>query len=117
MIKINDYQNWIPLSKLCLADIPSNQDGGCVYILRKRDDHEILYIGETGNLRQRMFRNYIGGTGGGTTQRIHGYLFDKNTYKNIEVAWAESLDRKSQESILLEEHRLKYGRLPSWNRR
>lgn len=117
MIQINDYQTWIPLFKLCLADIPAGQNNSFIYMLRKSDDKEIVYIGETGNLRQRMFKNFIGGTGGGTTQRIHSYLFDGDTYKNIEVTWIESSNRKSQESMLLEEYRLKHGRLPRWNRR
>ncbi len=117
MIQINDYQTWIPLSRLCLADIPAGQNNSFVYLFRNQDDKEIVYIGETGNLRQRMLRNYIGGVGGGTTQRIHSYLFDGDNYKNIEIAWMESSNRKSQESILIEEYRLKHGRLPRWNRR
>jgi len=117
MIQINDYQTWIHLSKLCLADIPAGQNTGFVYMLGKTDDKEIVYIGETGNLRQRMFKNFIGGTGGGTTQRIHSYLFKDDTYKNIEVAWIESSKRKAQESVLLEEYQSKHGRLPKWNKR
>lgn len=117
MIQLNNYQTWILLSRLCLADLPADQNDGFVYMLRKSDDKEIVYIGETGNLRQRMFRNYIGGVGGGTTQRIHAYLFDKDAFWNIEVAWLKSTNRKADEVQLFEEHRLRYGRLPRWSRR
>lgn len=117
MMKINNFQIWIPLLKLCLEDIPFSEFQSIVYILRVINDKEILYIGETSNLRQRMFRNFIGGVGGGTTERIHSYLFNEDTFQNIEVSWLESTNRKLDEAQLLEEHKLKYGRLPRWNKR
>jgi len=64
-----------------------------------------------------MFRNYVGGVGGGTTQRIHAYLFDNELFRNIEVSWLGSTDRKFEEHELLEAYRQKFKILPKWNKR
>ena len=108
MIQLENFDNWISFSKLCLADISSVQEHGCVYMFRSIGDNLILYIGETGNIRQRMYRNYIGGVGGGTTQRIHSILFQNENYEKVEVAWIKSQNRKADESILLNEYTRRY---------
>lgn len=116
-MKLENFGEWVSFSKLCLANISDVHEHGCVYMFRTIGDNLILYIGETGNIRQRLYRNYIGGVGGSTTQRIHNILFQDDNYKKVEISWKETKSRKADESRLLVEYTRRYGQLPLWNKR
>lgn len=116
MIKFDDFDSWIPLSKLSLSDIPQDKDESFVYIFRRQSTKKVIYIGGTSSLQQRMFKNYIGGTGGGTTQRIHDLLLNKGEVWDTEVAWRPSKNHREDERILRQVYRSLHGNLPEWNR-
>lgn len=115
MIKFDDFDSWIPLSNLSLSDIPQDKDESFVYIFRRQSTKRVIYIGGTSNLQQRMFKNYIGGTGGGTTQRIHDLLLNKCEVWDTEVAWRKSSNLKEDERRLREVYCSVHGNLPEWN--
>lgn len=114
-MNLSEFKNWRSLDSVALRDIPEH--GQVVYIFRKSDTKEVLYIGSTKNLRQRLFRNFIGGVGGGTTQRIHALLFKEGAIKDTEIAWRQSLDLTSEEKHLLQAYFEQQGQLPIWNKR
>lgn len=116
MVEFDDFDSWICLGRLSLADIPQDKTKSFVYIFRKQVTKKVVYIGGTSNLSQRMFKNYIGGTGGGTTQRIHDLLLNKGEVWDTEVAWRESSNYREDEKRLREIYRNLHGNLPEWNR-
>ncbi len=111
-----ECERWYPLNDLAVKDVPGQGQHGFVYILRRRSTKEVLYIGGTMDLRRRLFGNYIGGVGGGTTQRIHHLLFKERTITDTEVAWKEAPDHDSEEKQLRQAYFAKEGKLPLWNK-
>jgi len=89
-----------------------------VYAFRNSRDGEILKYGKTGCARRRMFREYIGGAGGATTQRIHDNLFVDGDIEHVEIAWIETSDAVQAE---LKEKRFRaefvkiHGHRPLWD--
>ena len=111
------FENWIPLEKLSIADLPDQGKVPAVYAMRTRSTGEIAYIGSTGSLRRRVFGNYFGGVGGNTTQRLHHHLFAEYQVFHTDVAWIVTETYRETERYLLGEFKREHGRLPSWNRR
>ena len=117
-----DFKDWILLANLKLADMPEH--GGfpgvaVVYALRDARTGDILKYGYSSDLRGRIFGNYVGGAGGGTTQRIHDELFGNKNISHVEIAWIvmESSDAaKIQETQFRAEYIKRVGRLPFWDR-
>lgn len=110
---------WIslPLSKLAFSDIPRFGAIAVVYALRLAETKEVLYIGSTGSLGQRLFVNYLGGWGGDTTQRVHSKLFDQGYVSGVELGYIETAEYKGKEVELKRKYRESHnGKLPPWNR-
>ncbi|MBN1860412.1 MAG: hypothetical protein JW840_03005 [Candidatus Thermoplasmatota archaeon] len=77
---------------------------------------DIIYIGQSSDLRHRIVHNYLDGRGGKTTKRIHRNLIDRKYLKKIKVSWDEMPHSKKRETELLESFEEKYHQLPCWNR-
>lgn len=112
---------WIPLSEIAISKEAPSEPG--VYILRlKRSfgrlvgNSDILYIGSTTDINHRLLKNFIGGKGGKTTQRIHYYLIEMGYLNNVEVSWKLTSDYKSLEKELLRIYEKDHHELPPWNR-
>ena len=108
------FKKWHRLDSVAIKDVP--EQGEFVYIFRRHSTKEVLYIGGTTDLRQRLFRNYIGGVGGGTTQRIHALLFKEGAIGDTDVAWKEVPDCASEERHLRQGYFEQEGQLPTWNK-
>ena len=110
--------NWVLLDTVSLSDLPDHGNFACGYAFRNGKTGEILYIGGTGSFRRRMFGNYLGGVGGETTQRLHGYLFQEGFIAVVEVAWFPGEKESAMEDALKDEYKAAHdGNLPPWNRR
>ena len=76
---------------------------------------DILYIGHTTNFSVRFFKNYLKGTGGKTTQRIHRYLINMKYIDKTMISWIETknydLERELRDKYEEEHHEF-----PPWNR-
>lgn len=116
MEKLGSFENWIPLVRLSVGDLPQHGNISGVYAIRSAATGEILYIGSSNNLRRRVFGNYIGGVGGETTQRVHELLFSEGQIAKVELAWIEADRYTEKEAELKEEYRKKHSRLPKWNK-
>jgi hypothetical protein len=119
----DNFEKWLPLRALCIGDLPCC--GGCcaVYAFRDSRTGAILKFGETGQLRRRIFANFIGGQGGGydeaTTKRIHRYLFSEGMIDHVEIAWIEVQDKAAarlKEKKFRRDHKAAHGRWPDWDR-
>jgi hypothetical protein len=65
-----------------------------------------------------MLGNYLGGVGGETTQRLHGYLLQEAFISVAEVAWFPGERGSAVEDELNREYKGAHdGNLPPWNRR
>jgi len=119
MITTDAFRNWLPLRQLSLAHLSKHGDCAAVYGFRDHSTGEMLKFGNTGHLRNRMFRNYIGGVGGGTTQRIHAELFVSDMIDRVEVAWLQTEDKAQavrKEKEFRAEYKKVVGRRPIWDR-
>jgi hypothetical protein len=96
-IMADDFQNWIPLKSASLGHFPRCGECSIVYVFRDSRDGEILKYGKTGCARDRIFKNYIGGSGGPTTKRIHDNLFADGMIEHVEIAWIETSDAAQAE--------------------
>ena len=83
---------------------------------RLRERSDILYIGSSENLYDRIVWNYLERHGGKTTQRIHNYLFKKGYLKDVEVSWVITNSYNELESKLLGIYEEEHHELPPWNR-
>ena len=110
------FKNWPPLALVALGDLPRFGDAEAIYAMRSKEG-EILKFGSTRSLRNRLFKNYVGGTGGSTTQWIHGLLFSEGHISEVEFAWLETDRSEAAEAQLRDAYRAAYGRLPRWMRR
>lgn len=111
-----NFEKWLPLDNIAIKDVPKQGDYGFVYIFRRCSTKELLYIGSTTDLCQRLFGNYIGGHGGQTTRRIHRLLFEEGNITDTEVAWKEVSDYELEERHLRKTYFEQQGRLPPWNK-
>jgi hypothetical protein len=109
-----EFRNWHPLIDLALTKLPHHGAIPAVYAMRRSRTGEIVYIGSTDNLRRRIFGNYLGGVGGGTTKRINALLFNHGEVVGIELAWLETQLYEDKETELKERYRSTHGRLPVW---
>lgn len=113
------FQQWLSLHHLSVANLP--RYGGCpvVYALREATTKQILKFGSTNRLRRRILGNYLGGVGGGTTQRIHAALFTDNMIEHVELAWLETKDNaeaQRKEKEFREAYKRANGHRPPWDR-
>lgn len=116
-MKLSEFVKWYTLNNLAVKDVPERGNDGFVYVFRRCSTKEILYIGGTTDLRRRLFGNYIGGVGGGTTQRIHELLFKERAITDIEVAWKTIWgDSSGEERRLRQDYFEQAGELPPWNK-
>ncbi len=113
---LSGFEKWHPLDNLAVKDVPEQGEYGFVYVFRRHNTKEMLYIGGTTDLCRRLFGNYIGGVGGGTTQRIHALLFEEGAVADTEVAWKEVPDHASEEGHLRQAYFEQEGQLPAWNK-
>ncbi len=137
------FVKWYSLNKLTISDLPYNQERvPGVYVFRLRemppevDDivwdrnkkkweivevktvSDILYIGETGDLIERIFGNYLGGIPkyASTTQRIHDLLLRGEYLEDVEISWVITENHKKLEDFLRKKHKQEYnGKRPPWN--
>ena len=110
------FDNWLPLNRLAISDLPRYGDIASVYAIRSKGTGELLYIGSTDNLRRRIFGNYLGGVGGETTKRINGLLFSERKIAEVELAWMETEAHREKERELKNAYRRESGRLPRWTK-
>ncbi len=86
--------------------------------LRDATTKDILKYGSSKQLRRRIFAEYLGGTGGATTKRIHHELFSKKMIERVEVAWLESKDAeeaRQKETDFRNAYKKNTGRRPAWD--
>jgi len=102
---------------------PKNIETGAVYIIRLnrkfgrlKGESDILYIGSTGDLHDRIVENFLRGRGGKTTKRIHDYLVHKGYLNVAEVSWVFSENYEELEDKLLKVYEEDHHELPPWNR-
>lgn len=120
------FDKWIQLDSLLdpqFQDKVPYESGIYVFRLdrifgRLLGESDILYIGSNeggGTINDRLIKNYLKGTGGRTTRRIHHYLFRKDYVKKVSVCWI--ITRNFQfEKELLERYEEQHDELPPWNR-
>ncbi len=116
---MRQFERWLPLHRLAVADLPRYGDFSAVYALRDGRTKDIFKFGKTNKLQRRIFGNYLGGVGGSTTQRIHSALFSENAIDVVEVSWLETSDgmeAEHKEKELRNAYRRERGRLPKWDR-
>ena len=90
-----------------------------MYRLRDTVRGDLLKYGDTKDLWQRLFANYVGAWGGKTTQYIHGKLFTEGWLDRVEVAWCDAPDAtqaKLWADALTAAHERTHGRRPLWDR-
>ena len=121
------FEEWFPLTKA--KENPNLVPDKCgSYILRNRagrfgrlvGESDIVYIGSSGSLNERIISNYLKGIGGETTQRIHFYLVEQGYIDRIDVGFTLLLTIEESERIekkLLREYEKDHHELPPWNRR
>jgi hypothetical protein len=118
-LKMTDgFQNWRLLWRLAVEDMQKHGNFPAVYAMRDSTTQEMLKFGSTGELRKRVFGNYLGGIGGSTTQRIHEELFAGNMITRVELAWLETKDKANaarKESEFRDNHKKVHGRRPTWD--
>jgi predicted GIY-YIG superfamily endonuclease len=119
------FKSWISFSDILKnpkeLQLPTSK---CVYIFRiqtrkierLKGKSDILYIGQTSNLRRRFVNNYAKGRGGFTTQRIHKNLVNRGYAYMVEVSWFETDDAEKIEKELLNEFEEEHYEDPVWNR-
>ena len=119
-LKKYGFLKWISLTELKKSQVPFKPG---VYVFRARQPFgrlcefsDIVYVGYTQDLNQRLIYNYIEGNGGETTQRIHSYLFEKDYIRLLEISWVLSDDSKKMESGIRLEYESEHHELPPWNR-
>ena len=109
---------WIPLDRLCLADLPEHGEVPGCYVFRQAASGEVIYIGSTDTLRRRLFANHLGGVGGATTKRVHAALFAPGVLAGVEVTWLVTQEYKALEIELKRQFGLLGAeRLPRWVQR
>ncbi len=62
-MNLSGFEKLYALDNLAIKDVPEQGKYGFVYIFRRHNTKEVLYIGGTTDLRRRLFGNYIGGVG------------------------------------------------------
>jgi len=113
------FLHWRLLCHLSVADMAQSGGFPAVYAMRDATTQEILKFGKTGELRRRIFGNYLGGIGGTTTQRIHNELFAGGMIGKVEVAWLEAKDQteaEKKEKEFRDNYKRVNGRRPAWDR-
>ncbi len=116
---MRELEQWLPLHRLAVADLPRYGDFSAVYALRDGATKDILKFGKTKNLRRRIFGNYLGGVGGSTTKRIHRELFSANAIDGAELSWLETSDEQEaerEEKEFRNAYKKKHGRRPEWDK-
>ncbi len=116
------FKNWYRLRDISSGEITPPSESG-VYVLRLnrsfgrlKGESDILYIGSTSDIYQRIVENYLEGRGGKTTQRIRYYIFDREYLELIEISWVTSINPKQLEEELLKKYEEEHHELPPWNR-
>lgn len=112
------FDGWLSLCDLALSACPKCGEFPAVYAIRNAATKDVLKYGCTNDLRHRIFVNFLGGVGGGTTQRIHGLLFRNGMISQVEIAWIEAdnaAEAKVKETRFRQIYRKKYGRRPAWD--
>ncbi len=115
----NVFQQWLPLHRLAVVDLPQCGDRRAVYALREATTGQILKFGSTGRLRRRIFGNHLGGVGGKTTLRIHGELFTRKSIDHVELAWLETKDKaeaEGKEKEFRDAYKRAKGQRLAWDR-
>jgi hypothetical protein len=116
----DNFKRWLPLRNLGVAHLPQYGECPAVYALRDATSGQILKFGSTGRLRRRIFGNYLGGVGGGTTKRIYGQLFVNKMIDRVELAWIETSDKAEadrKEREFREAYKNANGKRPVWDLR
>jgi hypothetical protein len=87
--------------------------------LRDARTGDVLKYGYSEDLRGRIFGNYVGGAGGGTTQRIHNELFGNKNVTHVEIAWIVMENPSAaniQETRFRSEYKRRHGgKRPPWD--
>ena len=119
-LKIYGFEVWMPLDEQMIKSLPPEHG---VYVMRLnrvfgrlKGESDILYVGSTDDLHQRIVNNYWRGRGGETTKRIRNYLFSKNYLSQVEVSWVVCQSPKNLEAKILERYENEHHELPPWNR-
>jgi len=113
------FKEWVPFNELPRTGM--RHEGG-VYILRLDTSFgrlngvsDIVYVGSTTDFSSRFMKNYSGGTGGLTTQRIHDYLVRKGYAVRVSASWVATEDFQIERN-LLKRYEEELHELPPWNR-
>jgi hypothetical protein len=84
-----------------------------------KKETDIIYIGQSIDLRHRIWNEYISGDGlklNGTAYRLHK-LIQTKYLGEIKVGYKKCEKSKEEEKRLLTEFVEEHDQLPSWNRR
>ncbi|MBZ5647489.1 MAG: hypothetical protein LAN37_09730 [Acidobacteriia bacterium] len=116
----NSFDRWIPMYRLCIADLPNYGNVPAVYAIRHCTTREILKYGHTQHLRQRIVMNFLCGWGGATTHRVFLELYDNEMVECVEVAWIQAKS-KAEAQRMEGQFRRAYmevhgGQRPPWDR-
>ena len=115
MGRLTDFNRWYLLSDLCYSDMPQKGKTGFVYLFRRRNSKEILYIGATDNLYWRLFVDHLGGFGRNANKRLHSELIDNLGVRSVEVSWHRYPNFEKSEKRLIGDYITRFNRLPVWN--
>ncbi|MBW9222793.1 hypothetical protein KKP97_07095 [Methanothermococcus sp. SCGC AD-155-C09] len=130
-LRIYGFESWINLfelkinKKILSEKNPENKP--VVYVLKLDEKFgrlfgksDILYIGYTKNLEDKIYNEYILGEKINektkTAKRIHTYLIRSGYLGKVEVSWIEIEDYESLKKKLLEKYGKDHHELPPWNR-
>jgi hypothetical protein len=121
----NSFAHWIPLYRICIADLPEYGNFPAAYAIRNCTTGEVLKYGNTKHFRQRIFMNFICGWGGSnpeaTTQRVYSELYDNRMIECVEVAWIRTKDKEEAERLekqFRQTYKETHGGLwPCWDRK
>ena len=116
---VETFTGWMPLHTFAVIHLRNHGAFPAVYALRETSTGEILKFGHTGHIRNRIIKNYIGGTGGSTTQRVHTDLFTNGWIDRVEIAWIETTNKteaEHKEKAFRLNYQKIHGKLPPWDR-
>jgi len=120
------FTEWIPLSMVrgrpsCIP----HKTGLYVFRFttgnfgRLAGESDIVYIGSSEDLNERIVTNYLKGQGGETTKRIHLHLIERGYIERIDVSFAvlpTAQEGRETEKELLKQYEADHHELPPWNR-
>ncbi len=117
-LKEKGFEKSAPLNGIPFSSLPYNKASVYVLIdttLKEKPVSDILYIGKSKKLTEKVFGGYLAGYGGKTTKKINAQLLKGKYIEKVAISWMQSDDPKATQQKLLDEFQKEHGEYPIWN--